>query len=87
MRGLTSVQLSPPRPLPSGGIAIDRMLLSTDPLRLALRSPELISSIRLLPRQWRLVGKLMMNFGLVSVRVSNTNILPGCTSSRAHAAS
>ncbi len=26
-----------------------------------------MSSIRLLPRQWRLVGKLMMNLGLVSV--------------------
>ena len=38
--------------------------------------PESISSIRLLPRQCRLVGKLMINFGLVGVRVSNTNILP-----------
>ena len=31
--------------------------------------PELISSIRLLPRQWRLVGKLTMNFGLPGVPV------------------
>ena len=86
MRGRTSAQFSPPRPLPSGGMAMERMprlrISSTSAFR-----PESISSIRLLPRQWRLVGKLMMNFGFVSVRVSNTNILPGCTSSRAQAAS
>lgn len=79
-----SLQLSPPLPQPSGGTAIDtvfswRMYL-TRSSRLAW-----MSSIRDLPFQWRLGGKLTMNFGLSSRLVGTTNIFPGTTSPRLQA--
>jgi hypothetical protein len=38
-----------------------------------------MSDIRDRWRQWRLVGKLMMNFGSTNPPLSNTNILPATT--------
>ena len=55
----------PPRPLPSGGMAIERMFFSRI-TRCRSRRPASMSSIRILPRQCRLVGKLIMYRGLVS---------------------
>ena len=90
--GRTSPHGRPPSPQPSGGIAIDwifRFLISS----VSASSPAFISSIRLLPRQCLLVGKLIIYFGsrlesksgswLVSISV--TNIRPGRTSPRLHA--
>jgi hypothetical protein len=57
MRRRTSDQSSPPRPQPSGGIAIDRILRDLISCASAAR-PTSISSIRLLPRQWRLGRKI-----------------------------
>ena len=48
-------------------------------------SNQIYASMRLLPFQWRLVGKLMMYFGPAIKPVWNTNILPGRTSLRVQA--
>ena len=59
MRVRTLGQCNPPNPLPSGGIAIDR--IPRERISPASDSnPDSMSSSRLLPRQCRLVGKLMM---------------------------
>ena len=76
MRDRTSDQFSPPSPLPSAGIAMDRIprdriSSASDP------NPDSMSSIRLLPRQWRLVGKFTMNRGEIISPVSKMNTFPG----------
>ncbi len=83
--GRTLFQSSPPRPLPSGGTAIDRRPRSrTNSLRAF--NPASMSSMRLAARQWRFVGKLTMNRGFPISPVSNVNNLPGRTSPRRQAA-
>jgi hypothetical protein len=85
MSGRTSLQSSPPRPQPRGGMAIDVILRAFTSATRA-RSPDSMSSRLLTPRQCRFVGKFTMNRGLVSCPVVKTNILPGTTSPRAQAA-
>ena len=62
IRRRTSFHSSPPSPLPSGGIDTETMLRLRISSTSAL-SPASMSSTRLLPRQWRFVGKLLMYFG------------------------
>ena len=59
MRGRTAAQSRPPNPLPSGGSAMERISRSRISLAKATRQASM-SYMRLLSRQWRLVGKLMM---------------------------
>jgi len=84
IKGLTSFQSKPPSPLPNGGIATERIpnrfISATN-----AGSPALMSESRLLPRQCRFVGKLMMYRGFPRRRVSKTNMRPGCTSPRLQA--
>ena len=84
MRLLTSGQFNLPKPLPNGGIAMELMPLVSITLRSSVR-PVLMSSIRLFPRQCRLVGKLTMKRGVSSAWRSEINILPGTTSPRSQA--
>jgi hypothetical protein len=82
--GRTSTQLRPPLPLPSAGMAIDRIFFSRT-TRFKSSSPVSIHSILELPRQCSLVGKLMIHFGLINCRLSVTNMRPTVTSFLLHA--